>query len=106
MWWRVFIPTWRFFDVVGVHAELYVKVNGAWRPALTRPRFTWRSLFFNPAGGLYHARQNLLDRLVIEINEGAQPEHSVSFALVREIAAGREFKVTIDGEDFLLGASP
>jgi hypothetical protein len=101
MWWRIFVPTWRFFDVVGAHPELLVRVNGRWEPAISRPRFHWYTLFFNPTGNYYHACNNLLERLVSEIAAGAAPEQLVSFALVRDLAGGREFKVTVDGQDVL-----
>lgn len=101
MWWRIFVPTWRFFDAVGSHSELLVKVNDQWRPAVKRPRIHWYSLLFNPDAGFYHACHNLLDRLVSELGEGNPPAQLVSFALVQDLAGGREFKVMVDGEEVL-----
>ena len=104
MWWRVLIPTWRFFDAVGDFPELLLKVNGRWQNANPRPRFSWYSLFFNPAGGLYHARNNLLERLLQEIAAGGDSEKLESFALVRELAGAHEFKITVNGESVLHSA--
>jgi len=99
--WRIFIPTWRFFDEVGVHPELLVKIDGQWRSMVNRPRVRWFALFFNPEFGYYHASNNLLERLLVEVAAGADPEHLVSFALVRDLAGGREFKLTVNGESVL-----
>jgi len=99
MWWRILIPTWRFFNAVGPQFELLVRVQGEWRVAFGQPRLRWYTLFFNPSGNSYHAVQNLLERLVSEVSAGAEASTLVSFALVKDLAQDREFKVTANGED-------
>lgn len=101
MWWRIFIPTWRFFDTVAAQPELLIRRDDKWEPALRQPKFHWYSLVFNPEGNYFHACCNLLERLVVEIGEGARPEDLVSFALVRELACGREFKVLFGEQEVL-----
>lgn len=115
MWWRILIPTWRFFDAVGVHPELFVRIQGEWQPVITRPRLRWYSLFFNPGYNRFHACNNLLERLILELAGDVKSiERLVSYKLVenlaREFARARahdslfEFKVTIQGQDVLLGS--
>lgn len=101
MWWRVFIPTWRFFDSVGSHPQLYVQKQGQWQPVIQRPQLYWYSLFFNPRGNYYHACNNLLERLVQEISAGQDPEKLVSYQLVKDLVGANKFKITVNGEDFL-----
>lgn len=63
MWWRVWIPSWRFFDRNAAVVRLEVWRADGWRPALgSPPRRRWWSLFFNPAGNSYLAQRNQLDR--------------------------------------------
>jgi len=117
MWWRVLVPTWRFFDSIGVHPELFVRANGEWLPALIRPKLRWYSLFFNPAYNRYHACNNLLERLILELAEESQQiEGLVSYRLVEDLAkqfvlkipnfmGSFEFKISIQGQDVLIGSS-
>jgi hypothetical protein len=37
MWWRILIPTWRFFDSVGSHPQLLVKKDQPWSPTGGNP---------------------------------------------------------------------
>lgn len=103
MWWRVFIPSWRFFDSAGLDIRLWENTNDGWVLVKRRPRPQWHTLFFNPRGNFHHACANLLERLVLEVSEGAKPEELVSYALVREIMGTSEFKITVNGEDYIHG---
>lgn len=114
MWWRILIPTWRFFDSVGIHPELFVRVGGEWLPAVPRPKMHWYSLFFNPEYNRYHACNNLLERLILELAEGSAIEQLVSYKLVEDLARTFalarsssvglfEFKICIQGQDVLVG---
>lgn len=110
------MPTWRFFDVTGIHPELFVRGSGEWIQAVTRPRLHWYSLFFNPQYNRYHACNNLFERLILELADSdfKAPEDLVSFQLVHEIARqfihenlipGHrfEFKLTIQEQDIFVG---
>jgi hypothetical protein len=101
MWWRLFIPTWRFFDSVGPHPQLLVKKDQQWEVFLKQPKLYWYSLFFNPQGSFYHACNNLLDRLIEEVSDGQNPKETVSYALVRDLVGGADFKITLKGEMIL-----
>ncbi|MGE0763830.1 MAG: hypothetical protein AB7N80_11180 [Bdellovibrionales bacterium] len=86
--------------------DLLTRTSGAWQSAHVWPTSRWYSLFFNPQGNFYHARNNLLERLVLEINQGAQPTNLVSYFLVRDMVGSVEFKITVNGEDFLHSPGP
>jgi hypothetical protein len=115
MWWRILIPTWRFFDVVQPEARIMVReANGEWHQIHSRPKFPWYSLFFNPDGSYYHAVNNLLERLVAESRVADQNITTlVSYQLVEDLvrdyfsrsgsgAIRVEFKVTWGEDDILL----
>lgn len=101
MWWRILIPTWRFFDSVGISPELLVFSDNAWRPFLARPKLHWYSLFFNPRGNFYHAYNNLLERLIVEMADGGDPAQLVSFALIKDLVGDLEFRILVDGKEVL-----
>src|SRR5690606_30566139 len=96
------IPTWRFFDAQGSNAELWVREAGEWRRGFEPPRRPWYLIFFNPRWSEFHARENLLERLVAEIGEGRDPETLVSYRLVERLAGGRAFKIVAQGQDVLV----
>jgi hypothetical protein len=119
MWWRIWVPTWRFFDSTGIHPELFVRGTGDWVRAVNRPRSHWYSLFFNPQFNHYHACNNLLERLILELAElGTNHlEDLVSYQLMQDLARqfiraqllpGHrfEFKLSIQGQDILVGPVP
>ncbi|MBX3021938.1 MAG: hypothetical protein KF799_09705 [Bdellovibrionales bacterium] len=119
MWWRVFIPSWRFFDRPGVGARLWAREHGTeeWLELLQPPPRNWRHLLLNPQGNLYHARQNLLERLALELDPQADAANLVSYRLTQNLvreeliargcAASRdfEFKLVVEDEDILRGVS-
>ncbi len=69
-YFRIFVPSWRFFDDTGPIPKLYVRAEQAgqlgssWLPALQPPKRRWYSLFFNPDGNLHHAICNALEHLL------------------------------------------
>jgi len=119
MWWRIWVPTWRFFDSTGIHPELFVRGQGEWIKAVSRPPLRWYSLFFNPAYNRYHACNNLFERLILELADldFESPEELVSFRLVQDLSRqfirenlipGHrfEFKLTIQEQDIFVGPVP
>lgn len=86
MWWRVFIPTWRFFDQVDAPPQLWVKSIRQWEAVPARLRGTWFTLFHNPQGNLVHAQNNLYTRLLFEAQQNAPVDKLVSYQLVEQIA--------------------
>jgi len=111
--WRVFVPTWRFFDRVGPRPRVFVRpAGGAWQPALAPPPRRWAALIYNPEGNLHHADQNLVERLLHEIAaRDFDPDavgHSTSYQiLVRRLRAEvprAEFKIVVGGEDVLVAS--
>jgi hypothetical protein len=117
MWWRILVPSWRFFDRIGIHPQLFVRFKDDWILASSRPSLRWYSLFFNPAYNYYHACNNLLERLILELAENSENiETLVSYQIVktlaRDFARERlslqgpiEFKITIQGQDVLIGST-
>jgi hypothetical protein len=110
MWWRVWVPTWRLFDRLGPGPQLYARQGGQWVPLLQHPpRPRWYSLFYNPQGCLFHARQNLLFRLVEEVQTTEHPRELVSFqlmeVLVRKLTGQDEFRITVEGQDVIVSGA-
>lgn len=101
VWWRIFVPSWRFFDVIGAEPQLWVCHQGHWQLALHRPPLLWSSLFLNGPWTYYHACHNLLERLVQELQLGHAPETLVSFQLVQHLVNGEEFKLQVQNEVIL-----
>lgn len=102
MWWRILIPTWRFFDSAGPGVELWVCENGEWRKFLRPPPRRWFQLFYNPQWTLFHAHQNLVERMAVEAGEGMPPHKTDSFALIDRLVGGLPFKIKVRGEDILV----
>lgn len=120
---RVFLPSWKFFDEVGSAPELYYQMEGPWQPVLIRPANKLRNLFLHPEGNFFHAGHSLLERLLREVNE-AEPsdlESSPSYQLVENLVrfqirqadptlVGRQFRFKIaishpEPADVILSAS-
>jgi hypothetical protein len=108
MWWRIFIPTWRFFDQVTDLPHLEIRVQDAWVKESTPPPPAWWQLLFNPAGGLKHARANLYQRLLLEAAAIEDVSRLISYRLVEDLArdlAGDanhfEFRLVCAGETVL-----
>jgi hypothetical protein len=102
MWWRILIPTWRFFDSPGAKLELWVCENGEWRRFLSPPRRRWLQLFYAPEWTLYHAHQNLVERMAVEIADGLEPHRTRSFQMIDELVNGLPFKIRAGSEDLMV----
>lgn len=92
---------------------LFVRREHQWLRLNGPPPRRWYILLFNPAWGFFHAVNNLLERLVLEISEGKDVNQLVSYQLLKDFIRREmteqsrefafEFKVTVDGEDVLVG---
>ncbi len=118
MWdfFRVLIPSWRFFDQTSAVPKLYARVThrgqigSSWLPVLAPPQLKWYSLFLNPEGNLYHANCNLLDHL-LQSPEDAEARrilhrvvrHFLLQARGVERPASYEFQLKADDETILAG---
>lgn len=98
MWWRIFIPSWRFFNIIGPAPELFVNTPNGWQKAFVKTPTRWFSLFFNPEQNYRHACNNLLERFVIELSEGQNPKDLVSYLLICQMANHAEFKIVANNE--------
>ena len=131
---RVFFPSWRFFQELGHVPVLKFRIVGSSESAWTRcmqpePR-NLGSLFFNSKDNLRMAENSLVEQLIDDISEFRDEnlvESSVSYELVTrlvrsriresrlaEVGQGFEFKVTAavpgagepnEGEDLLISAT-
>ena len=110
---RVFFPSWRFFEDTCDRPVLYARVNGGeWQRVLNNPKRGLLSLFYNPEGNLFLAYGSLLDRLLKDASELASGQErllvdSVSYRLVRNLiertfklskGVSYQFKVSVAGE--------
>lgn len=117
MWWRVFIPSFRFFDQPGAAPRLWARLPASvpgdwpWEEVLEKPPTELTDFLINPDGNLYHARMNLLERLVMELDPAQPTRQLVSYKLVEDIvkewaenrgAKGADFKITSHDQDVLL----
>ena len=103
MWWRIFIPSWRFFDQEGLRPELWIFKDGDWR-RIGPPSIPWFALFYNSRFNRFHAVQNLLERLIVEM-QSSPPEKLVSYRLVEWLAreeGASAFKILARGETVLM----
>ena len=101
--WRIFIPTWRFFDQEGLRPELWIFKESRWQ-RFGPPPIPWFALIFNGRFNHFHAVQNLLERLIVEM-QSSPPESLVSYRLVEWLAreeGGTAFKVLARGETVLM----
>jgi hypothetical protein len=82
---RGLLPSWRFFDSVASPLALWVEVDGVWEQV----RFAHEhGLFVNPRGNLSLLLYSTLERLLMELADGApDPEQLVSYALVQNLAS-------------------
>lgn len=113
MWWRVFVPCWRFFDRGAGFPELLARLEGEeWRPVLQKPEPGWGGVVLAPEAGLYHAHSNLLERLVQELADHNSPQDLVSYRLTENLVREKlrpqpgqdfEFKIELAGEEVLHG---
>lgn len=97
-WWRVLVPSWRFFESPDVEFVLEVRVRrGNAEPSAFRPAIPpWRrgplSLLFSPQHNLRLACHDLVERWVAELGEqgeiGAEElEALASYARVKHAVA-------------------
>lgn len=85
---RLFFPSWKFFDSVGSLPKLYFQIESRqWEPLLHSPPIVWWNLFVNSEGNLHHAYQNLVNRLVLDLNQlsSNSPDELTSFQLVEQL---------------------
>lgn len=110
---RVFFPSWRFFEDTCGRPALYARIEkGVWKSVLEKPQRSFFSLFFNPEGNLFLAYGSLLERLLkdaseLQAGEEGQLLDSVSYRLVRNLVESKlslspgvqyQFKVCVSGE--------
>ena len=108
---RALLPSWRFFDRAVESPQLWIRIGDDWTAMPVPPR-RWWSWAFAPAGNLALAYQSTVEQLVAQVDElDESTDHDdpkivglVEYELVAAIAAGRPWKITRDGEDYLLGA--
>lgn len=92
---------------------LLARTTGEWIHLNPSPQRRWYALFFNPAANHFHACNNLLERLILEVEEGQKPRDLVSYELVEDLVGERlsaddpalsqfEFKIQVNGEDYLV----
>lgn len=96
---RVLVPSWRFFEDVGHSLLLEYRSGepnhmGEWQNALERPAPRWYSFLFNPSGNLFLAEQSLLQRFEGDIGNldparTHEFEHATSFLLVKQLVRVR-----------------
>jgi hypothetical protein len=112
---RVLVPSWRFFDTVGEHPQLWARAvpadapPGPWRALLGPPARAWWNVAWHPQGNLSLARHSLLDRLLADLarDPDADPTALVSYRLVldqvrfartgADAGAAVQFKLTAPG---------
>jgi hypothetical protein len=78
---RLFIPSWRFFDDIGSISRLYYQTDTLpdWQPCFHPQPRRWFYLLLNPTGNLRLACYSLVDRLVEEISHlREENQHLVS----------------------------
>ncbi len=95
-WFRLWIPSWRFFDEVGSAPKIFFQIrprgevtgdsNTIWEPLQDKPGFRAIGLFFNPSGNIYHCRSNLIERLALEsqIVQSTELENSTSYLILAD----------------------
>ena len=120
---RVLVPSWRFFDGIGVHPDLLARVAGPdgrfgpWLALLPPPPRAWWNVFWHPDGNLSMACHSLLDRLQADLaaaEEDDDPAQLVSYRLVldlvmwctRDHAAAALVQFRLAGPSPRPGASP
>lgn len=70
--WRVFFPSWKFFDHPGAIPEVFIRMGersdqlSDWRPAFRSEPRHWWNLFWNPRGTLRLLNSAAFDRLLQE----------------------------------------
>ncbi len=85
---RAFLPSWKFFDVVGHELFVYFRSGtssqnlGEWQGF--RPTFPrhWIHIFLNAEINAYHYFNNCLQQLMNELNENEAPETLASYQMI------------------------
>ena len=90
---KLFLPTWKFFDHVGLVPVLYFRFGenenqlGEWQRVIDVPERKWTNLFLNPKGNWVSHQQTALhqllnDNLKLDVNE---LEKSKSFQFIKSL---------------------
>ncbi len=90
---RVFFPSWRFYEDICEMPMLYyrsVEPEGEWKEAWQKPKRSWKTLFVNPEVNYLFACQSLLNQVENDVNELGEAEHtefarSVSYRLLQNL---------------------
>jgi len=111
---RVLFPSWRFFDQPGIQPQLYYQTNlsSDWILLNQKMNFSYTTFLLNPKGNLAHAKNNLLQHLLIDLNDNLS-EPSPTYTLVKTwvldhlkstapLARSFQFKLVTNGDEDLL----
>ena len=94
---RVFFPSWRFFDEPGDEVELLARASvdveelGSWVRCLQSAPRNWSNVFLNAQGNYTLAAQTVVEQLLSEMGEWDEKQldrlsESVSFQLTKNLA--------------------
>ena len=119
---RMLLPSWRFFEELGDVPRLEFREGsddslGPWQPVIVPLRRSMRRLVYNPDGNLALACESLLQQLIGDVADLAQPTSDVvaglvSYRLTRNLveqriakdASAYQFQVVLGGEDVIVSA--
>jgi hypothetical protein len=82
---RVFLPSWKFFNEAGPQPALWMQVGDHdWQPVLPENQRSLSQLFLNSEGNLRHALDTMIERLLQESANipSDQLAETVSYRLV------------------------
>ena len=116
---KVFFPSWKFFDELGEPPVLYYRLifsngePGPWLVCMENQTRGFGALFLNAQGNLRMACNSLVERLIGDVNETpvkspADISNSVSYQLVQNLVRNRvgaarfQFKIVSGKEDILV----
>ena len=74
-YFRIFIPSWRFFESTGDLALLQYRMHmpnqrvTGWQDCLSKPSASFLSFFINPQGNFYLAAQTLVEQTLVNLND-------------------------------------
>lgn len=100
---RVFLPSWRFFDRLGRVPEVFFRGKSLdseskkWKPLLVKPRRKFYNLFFNPRGNLYLAQMTLIEKVLDDSQNRSQNlETTVSFKLLKNLVCEKVIEDSLE----------